>query len=293
VLAHPTLPPLLLLLSAGVVAGRMLGCTAASAYGVLSTPLVTQWPRSAADRFVILGSPALWRGLSCDEAVEFVGAYMGSGLQARCGLSPADALTLEAQARLRAQAGGASSSDAAAATWVPAVAAVVLPLAPEGEAAGVPSVSPDAGRAPLPAGARSNAEAVAMAALWQEQPARSPGAAPLAPPLPQLLPALCSHPWLATLPRASASCSSLHAVSGVGRRSSSSGSAYGSVRSGFALTRRHSFELESGSSHLGGVGDSSEHDDGGEESSQHVVLHKVRSLCHAMPCPASAGACAC
>ncbi len=198
----------------GAPASRVLGCTAAQAAGVTALPVVLRWRRCALlDKFVIVGSEGLWRAFSNDEAVEFVQRYCEAGAAAAgasgYSLCVADALTLEAQERLKLRQG---------AGIIPDVTAVVLPLAPEycsssasdaasskhvaeltagdelaqsGVADGAAGVQADV----LPLAARSNAEAALLARSWASGPRRCPAVTAAAAPFPALLPLLRSHPW--------------------------------------------------------------------------------------------------
>lgn len=281
----------------------MLGASSAEQYGVTPQPLLTQWAGSEADAFVLAGTPGLWAALSAEAAVEFVGAYLASGLQAQNGLSAADALTLEAQERLRARARSSTMSSGVgefAAQPMLDVCVVALPLAAAARLAaggdgsdttglqqsyGVAGLCTAAAHAAQP-GARSQAEAAAVAAACAEKPAGSCSCGPACAPFPELLPRLRSYPWgSAGLRRSTSNCSSQGGSAGnVWRRSGehrparrrSSSSSFGGSGQAFSLSRRHSFELEKCT---GSWGTASSAEAGNkspdEEEPRHMVVHKV------------------
>jgi serine/threonine protein phosphatase PrpC len=132
-----------------VGASRLLGCSAATSAGVVSTPVVTSWRLNGSESFVVLGSPGLWQAMNPAEVVDYVAAALASGIASSsstgatsaaakgsqaAAVSVGDLLTLEAQERLKLRLMdklfGLCPGPAApgAAGCVPGVSAVVLLL---------------------------------------------------------------------------------------------------------------------------------------------------------------------
>ncbi|KAF6259367.1 hypothetical protein COO60DRAFT_1017425 [Scenedesmus sp. NREL 46B-D3] len=99
-----------------VGASRLLGCSAASAAGVLPTPVVTSWRLNGSESFVVLGSPGLWQAMNPGEVVDYVAAALASGITSSSSNTSSSSSAVAAGAA--AGAAQASPSEAAAAAAV-------------------------------------------------------------------------------------------------------------------------------------------------------------------------------
>lgn len=61
----------------GIAMSRSLGDSVASEIGVISTPVVTTFPRAVSDKFLIVASDGVWDVMDNDEVVQFVEHYRG------------------------------------------------------------------------------------------------------------------------------------------------------------------------------------------------------------------------